>query len=148
MVNAADLLSQIPAGAVVTVDTAPIIYFLQDHPKFAPRFAPLFEAAERGDLHIVISAVTLVEVLTGPFQSGNEVLAGQYREVLTRSPGWQTWPVSDEIAVSAARFRALYRLKTPDAIQVATAVASRSHALVTSDKALAKVGNILVVGPE
>jgi predicted nucleic acid-binding protein len=148
MVKAPDLLSQIPAGAVVTLDTAPIIYFLQDHPKFAPRFAPLFDAAERGDIQIVISAVTLAEVLTGPFQSGNEVLAGQYREVLTGSPGWQTWPVSEEIAVSAARFRALYKLRTPDAIQVATAVASLSHALITSDKALAKVGDILVLGPE
>ena len=89
-----DLLGKIPAGAIVTVDTAPIIYFLQDHPVFAPVFAPIFEAAERGDLGIVISAITLTEVLTGPLKAGDEVSASRYREALTRSPGWELLPVS------------------------------------------------------
>ena len=40
-------------------------------------------------LQVVISAVTLAEVMSGPLRDGNEILAGQYREVLTRSPGWQ-----------------------------------------------------------
>ena len=43
-----DLLGKIPAGAIVTVDTAPIIYFLQDHPVFAPVFAPVTAAAAGG----------------------------------------------------------------------------------------------------
>jgi hypothetical protein len=31
-------------GALVLLDGPPIIYFLEDHPKFGPRFQPLFEA--------------------------------------------------------------------------------------------------------
>ena len=76
-------LDQIPLGAVITLDAAPIIYFLQDHPIFAPLFAPIFEMADRGDLGIVISAVTLAEMLTGPLQAKDEVLTARYRKTLT-----------------------------------------------------------------
>lgn len=142
------LLEQIPQGAVITLDSAPIIYFLQDHPTFAPFFAPVFDAADRGDLGIVISAITLAEVLTGPLQAKDEVLAARYRETLTRSSGWQLWPVDEEVAVTAARLRAEHRFRTPDAIQIATAIASRSHALLTNDKQLRKVTGIVVLVPE
>jgi predicted nucleic acid-binding protein len=148
MAVSASPLGQFPRGAVITLDTAPIIYFLQDHPIVAPLFAPVFEAADRGDLSIVISAVTLAEVLTGPLQAKNEMLAARYRETLTRSPGWELWPVDEEVAATAARFRAEYKLRTPDAILVATAIASRSHALVTHDRRLRKISGILVLVPE
>jgi predicted nucleic acid-binding protein len=87
-------------------------------------------------------------VLTGPLQAKNEVLTARYRETLTRSPGWALWPVDEEVAATAARFRAEYKLRTPDAIQVATAIASRSHALVTNDRRLRKVSGILVLVPD
>lgn len=142
----ADLLAKLPAGAIVTMDTAPIIYFLQDHPVFAPLYAPVFEAAEKGELGIVISAITLTEVLTGPLKAGDEVSAARFREALTRSPGWELVPVDEQVAAAAARFRAQYGLRTPDAIQIATTVVSRSHALITSDKGFRKVRGISVLG--
>jgi predicted nucleic acid-binding protein len=142
------LLEQIPKGALVTLDSAPIIYFLQDHPAFARFIAPVFDAADRGDLGIVISAITLAEVLTGPLQAKDEVLAARYRETLTRSSGWQLWPVDEEVAVTAARLRAEHRFRTPDAIQIATTIASRSHALLTNDKQLRKVTGIVVLVPD
>lgn len=148
MALSVSLLDQIPQGAVITLDTAPIIYFLQDHPTFAPLFAPIFDAADQGRISIVVSAVTLAEVLTGPLQAKDEVLAARYRETLTHSPGWELWPVDEEIAASAARFRAEHKLRLPDAIQLATAIASRSHAFVTNDKRLRKALGVLVVVPD
>ena len=139
-------LEEIPEGALVALDSAPIIYFLQDHPKFAPRFSPLFDAAAEGKLNLAISTITLAEVMAGPFAADNEVVAMQYREVLCRSPGWQTIPVDEDIAIEAARLRARYRLRLPDAIQVATAIATRAWALVTHDSGLAKVRDIRVLG--
>jgi len=52
-------------GATVLVDTAPWIYLLEDHAEFAPRFVGLFEAADRGQIQLALSTVTLAEVLTG-----------------------------------------------------------------------------------
>jgi len=85
-------------------------------------------------------------VMAGPFAAENEVLAMQYREVLCHSPGWQTIPVDESLAAEAARLRARYRLRLPDAIQVATAIVTRSWALVTHDSALGKIKDIRVLG--
>lgn len=71
------------------MDTAPIIYFLERHPKFGPLFKPLFEAHAAGDLRFAVTTVTLAEVLTGPLQAGDEALAERYRAVL------ESWEVVD-----------------------------------------------------
>ena len=139
-------MEDIPDGASLTLDSAPIIYYLQDHPTLAPRFSSLFDAASDGRLILNISTITLAEVMAGPLAAGNEILAAQYREVLCHSPGWQTVPVDENIAAEAARLRTRYRLRLPDAIQVATAIVTRSWALVTHDSALAKVKGIRILG--
>src|SRR5437899_2034332 len=135
-------LAQLPLGARVTVDSAPIIYFLEDHPKLGARFAPLFDAAAKGAISIFVSTITLAEVLTGPLKAGNEILAAQYHRALGQSKNWEIIGVTEEIAVLAARIRALRKLRLPDAIQVATAVATASLALVTHDVDFAAVQEI------
>lgn len=139
-------LEDIPDGALVVLDSAPIIYYLQDHPTFAARFSPLFDAAADGRLTLVVSTVNLAEVMAGPFAAGNEILAMQYREVMCHAPGWQAVSVDEDVATAAARLRARYRLRLPDAIQVATAIVTRAWALITHDSALAKVKDIRVLG--
>jgi predicted nucleic acid-binding protein len=86
------LLAGLGEHSVVVVDTAPIIYWLEEHPRLAERFAAVFETVESGEATAVISTVTLAEVLAGPLRSGNELLTAQYRETLTRSPGWRAMP--------------------------------------------------------
>jgi predicted nucleic acid-binding protein len=141
-----DLLADVPSGALLTVDTAPIIYYLEDHPVYAPRFAPLFAGVAAARVQVVVSSVTLAEVLGGPLAAGKEVLAAQYREVLCRSAGWHMHPIDEETAVTAARIRARHGLRLPDAIQIATAIVTRSHALITNDRRLAKVGDVKILG--
>jgi predicted nucleic acid-binding protein len=142
------LLDGLGEHPVLVVDTAPIIYWLEGHPRLADRFAPVYEAAEAGTARVVISTVTLAEVLAGPLRTGNELLTAQYREALTRSAGWQVMPLDVEVAVEAARIRAAYRLRLPDAIQVANAIRCGAAALVTHDRALRRVRGLRVVGPE
>ncbi len=138
------LTESIPAGATVTIDSAPIIYLLDGHRILAPRFFPLFEAIEAGRYRAVVSAITLAEVLAGPLKRGREALVLRYRRILTESPGWTMLPVDAEIAEAAARFRLRYGLKLPDAIQLATAVHSGSAALVTHDRDFSAVREIPV----
>ena len=139
-------LSTIPDGALLALDSAPIIYYLQDHPEFAPRFSPLFDAAAAGRISLAVPTTTLAEVMAGPFKLGDEIRAQQYREVLCRSPGWACIPLDESIAAEAARIRMHYRLRLPDAFQAATAIAVRAWALVTHDSDLAGVEGIRVLG--
>lgn len=128
------LLDQLPSGSTVTVDTAPIIYVLDGNETFAPRYLPLFAAAEQGRLSLIVSTITVAEVLAGPLGNGDEILANRYLDVMTGSPGWRVWDLTAKVAELAARVRAQTRLRLPDAVQVATALSSHSAALVTHDR--------------
>jgi predicted nucleic acid-binding protein len=128
------LVDHIPDGALLTIDSAPIIYALEGNPRFAPTYVELFEAVATGRFRAVASAVTLAEVLTGPLKRGDEVLAARYNEALCRAPGWRVVDVSADLARQAAQVRARTGLKLPDAIQVATALMTGSHALISQDR--------------
>ena len=132
-----------PAGSLLLVDSAPIIYTLEAHPKFAGRYASLFARHAAGELSLAVTTITIAEVLIGPFGAGEESLAKRYRSVLE---SWQVVELTAEIAETAARLRAKLKLKLPDAIQVASALAVNADALVTHDRDFAKVRGLRVVG--
>jgi len=138
-------IAEIPDGSTVVVDSAPIIYFLEGHARFASRFAPVFERTASGSLNIAISAITLAEVITGPLAAGNELLAERYRVSLTEASGWSVIPLSAALAVTAARFRVRYGLRLPDAVQLATTVETGAYALVTHDRDFRRVADVRVI---
>ncbi|HLH93777.1 MAG TPA: PIN domain-containing protein [Xanthobacteraceae bacterium] len=124
-------LAGVPEGALLLVDSAPIIYFLEGHPKLGPRFKPLFEVHGAGRLRFAVTTVTVAEVLTGPLQAGDDALARRYRAILE---SWQPIALDLDIAESAVRLRASLRLKLADAVQAASALAINAAALVTHDR--------------
>ncbi len=136
--NAATL----PAGALLLVDSAPIIYTLEGNTRFAERFAPMFERHALGELVLAVSTITIAEVLTGPLRAGEEALARRYRAVLD---AWQVVDFTSGIAESAARLRGTYGLKLPDAIQLASALAINADALVTHDRDFSSVRGLRVL---
>ena len=124
------------------VDTAPFIYVLEAHPQFAAQFLGLFEAAARGDLNIALSTITLAEILTGPFKAGQTALAKRYEKSLCL---YNVVPVSTPIAALAAQLRAQYRLKLPDALQLATALDIGASAFVTHDRDFSAVTGVTIL---
>lgn len=129
-------------GSLVLVDTAPIIYVLEGHTPLGARFEPLFARHGAGALRLAVSSVTLSEVLAGPLGKGEEAIARRYRAVLE---SWGVVDLTADIAEQAARVRVQYRLKLPDAIQLATALAINADALVTHDRAFGKVRGIHIL---
>ena len=138
----ASLWGGLSEGATVLVDTAPWIYLLEDHAEFAPRFVGLFEAAERGQIQLALSTVTLAEVLTGPFKAGQTALAKRYETALG---AYQVVPLSAAVASLAAQLRVQYRLKLPDAVQLASALLIGASALVTHDRDFSAVQGLPVL---
>ncbi len=127
-------IDKLPLSGRVTVDSAPIIYLLEDHLEFAPRYEPFFQRAENGEYELVISTLTLAEVLAGPLRTGNEALARSYQSVLSATAGWRVVDLAPGIAYRAARIRGSTGLRLPDAVQMATALETSSIALLTHDR--------------
>lgn len=129
-------------GSRIAVDSAPLIYFLEDHRTLAARFVPLFEAEAAGIIEIVVSAIAVAEVLAGPLKTGNEALASRYRRAME---AWQIVAVDAELATMAARLRAAYGLRLADAIHAATAISSGCVALVTHDRDFTRLKGLRVI---
>jgi predicted nucleic acid-binding protein len=135
-------VSVLPDDALIVLDSAPIIYVLEDHPKFRRRFEPVFELHAAGKLRFAVTTITIAEVLAGPLGAGDEMLARRYRSILE---SWQVVDLDAGIAETAARMRALFRLRLADAVQVASAIAINADALVTHDRDFSSVTGLLVI---
>jgi predicted nucleic acid-binding protein len=135
-------LEGLPEGALLLVDSAPLIYVVEAHQKWRHRFRPVFEAHEEGRFRLAITTIAIAEVLTGPLRSGDEALARRYHSTFE---SWHRVDLNLGIAESAARFRASHRLKLPDAIQAASALAINADALVTHDREFSRIKALRVI---
>ena len=130
------------AGQTAALDSAPLIYFIEDHPLYSVKLAELFEAAESGSVHLVTSTVTIAEVLVHPFRSNRQELVQAYRDILLGSSGITTIAVSPEVAELAAKMRAEHQIRTPDALHLATALLAQALVFVTNDRELPKISGL------
>jgi predicted nucleic acid-binding protein len=131
-------------GQVVGLDTAPLIYLIEQNQVYLGLCSCLFWRS-RGEFQVVTSTLTLTEVLVHPLRSGNVELACQYRDILLDQENLITVPISVEIAEVAAQLRARQNLRTPDAIQIATAMGEGATFFLTNDARLAAVPDLKVL---
>jgi predicted nucleic acid-binding protein len=125
------------------LDTAPVVYFVEQNPEFIDRVEPIFA---RLDLDIigVVSAVTLAECLVFPIKRGLTDLEQAFEDVVN-SERVEFITTDREIATLTAIIRAKYNFQLPDSIQIATAISSNCDAFLTNDVALKKVTEIRAI---
>ena len=138
------LIEDLGSGPV-GVDTAIFIYFIEEHPRFLPLIEPLFLQVDEGRIELITSALTLLEVLVVPYRSGDHVLAGRYESILTRSRGVRMADISRDYLRAAAQLRAATGVKTPDSLQLVSALASGCAVFLTNDRELPAVPGIRVL---
>lgn len=122
------------------LDTAPLIYFWEKHERYYPAMASLFDEIYAKNVQCCVSLITYIEVVTFPLKQKQETIAAKYRNYLTNSRNFQLVPMDIAIADRTARLRSEFGLKTPDAIQLATADICGADYVLTNDKAWRKVG--------
>jgi len=129
----------------VFLDTAPLIYYIEESLKYAPILNKLFLENSKGEFLFQTSVITLLEVLVLPMRQNEIQLVEQYQSILCNSPSIDIFDLNIEIAKKAAGFRAKYGLKTPDSIQLATAVYRSADYFLTNDIRLKAVKEIEIL---
>jgi predicted nucleic acid-binding protein len=133
-------------GKLVFFDSAPLIYYVEQRPAYAQATEELFGALDRGEARGATSVLTLVEILTKPMREGREDLAAEYRSVLREAIGITVYPINEEICERAARLRANHAwLRTPDALQIATALVHEVDLIVTNDERWKRLKEMQVI---
>lgn len=130
---------------VVCLDTAPIIYFIEENSAYLETLQHIFLRIDEGNLSAFSSYITLMEVLVKPIETQALDLARQYRDLLIGSPGFDLYPLERTVAEKAANLRSKYKLKSPDAIQIATAILFGAQIFLTNDSGFKKVTEIEVL---
>jgi predicted nucleic acid-binding protein len=94
-------------------------------------------------VRIVGSELTVLETLTKPFQMGDATMEALFRALLGAREVVLV-PVNLTLWEDAARIRASTRMKTPDALHAATALATACELFVTNDSGFRRIQGLPV----
>jgi bifunctional DNA-binding transcriptional regulator/antitoxin component of YhaV-PrlF toxin-antitoxin module len=100
---------------------------------------PVFQAIENNEIKATTSTLKFLEILVQPYRKKLDDLVLKFFALLTTYPNLQWVDLNLDIADTAARLRAEHRLKTPDAIQEATAICSMATGLLRNQAAFKRV---------
>jgi predicted nucleic acid-binding protein len=123
----------------IGIDTSVFIFKVEAHAKYQKLVDNILRWVESSKGKAVTSTLTMLEVLVQPYRVSDMVRVNKFYALLSTYPHLEWKEPSLELVDVAARPRAEYRLKTPDAIHVATAMVSGATGLVSKDPELKKV---------
>ncbi|MEB2287133.1 MAG: PIN domain-containing protein [Anaerolineae bacterium] len=127
------------------IDTAPFIYYAERSPGRVDKMRAIFLPVHEGRITAFTSALTLTEALTKPIQARDAELIRLYQTMFRQSRYITLVPIDAGLAERAAELRARYSLKTPDALQVATALWTGCDAFLTNDLNIRRVEDMRVL---
>ena len=124
----------IPSGSTILLDSMTVIYFLEQHEQYGELARQVFQRIESGDLRGLMTSLVFAELLVPLYRSKKAETVRQFVDVLSNYRHLTILEVSTEISMEAARLRARYGLRTPDAIHGATALLGQADGILTNDK--------------
>ena len=132
-------------GSRIFLDTAPLIYLLEDHPEFCHRVSDFLADAWQEDAVLQTSVLTFSEYCVQPLRKQEQHLVQGMEEWLINFDVSLT-PITRSIALAAARLRAKYTfLQGIDALQLAAAQEVQADIFYTNDRKLQRVEELRVV---
>jgi predicted nucleic acid-binding protein len=137
----ADLQTALAPGSLICLDTNCLLYYFKGEMPWADSLRPVFEARDGGDVRLVTSSMTLAELLARVDPSDQSAMLSAVRQY------FDLVPVDDNIGIQAAGIRRAANpnnadhppVKTPDAVEMATANETRSLLFITNDEQLTRM---------
>lgn len=138
----ADLQSALLArDSLICLDTNCLLYFFKGEMPWADSLRPVFEAKDQGNVSLFTSSMTLAELLARVDPSDQSSMLSSIRQY------FNLVPVNDDIGIQAANIRRAPNpgkgprplVKTPDAVEMATAENTRSLLFITNDEQLTRM---------
>jgi predicted nucleic acid-binding protein len=135
----------LPEGATFALDTVVLIYLLERHPRYLSNVRKLFRRIEMGGISAVLSTLVLAELLVPAYRDEDLARSEKIIQLLNHFPNLEIVAPSLEIAAEAARVRAGFGLRTPDAIHAATAMQTGAKGIITNDADFRKLSTVMDV---
>lgn len=124
----------------VFLDSMCFIYFFEANKSYGAIIKKIFRKIAQKKLIAYTSSLTLAEILAQPRIILNNQLVSKYKTRFLTIPNLTiNCDLSIELAEKAAKFKAKYNLRLPDAIQLAVCLLSKSQVFITNDVKMRKV---------
>lgn len=123
----------------IALDTSVFIYQLEGNSRYIDLTDRVFAWLEQPNHSAVTSTITMTELLVQPYRTSDDRQVDEFYSLLSTYPNLDWLPPSLASADTAARIRAAHRLRTPDALQAATAIQAEATGLVTNDDIFERV---------
>ena len=121
-------------GKRVYFDANIFIYLMEGLPAFQAQMAEIRACLLNDKTDFVTSELTLCEVLVLPFRQNDTQLVAQYRQLIEDSGAFDLLATNRETYIRASLYRAQFRMKTPYALHMASAVEAGCEVFVTADR--------------
>lgn len=132
-------------GDRIFLDTSPVNYFLEGHPKYIHPMGAFFRSSREVNATLVTSPVTLAECLVHPIKNELPKVAEEYKRLLLTGAGVEFHSIGKEAAEHAANLRASHVITMADALQIGVVLASHCNRFLTNDKRLSRITDIEVL---
>lgn len=119
-------------------DSCVLIYRLQAVEPWNETIAKLL--ATKSEHRLVLTELTRLECRVKPLRDNDDATLMAF-ECFFTSPRIEYAPLSRQVFDLAAELRAYHRLKTPDALHLASALAAGCHEFWTNDRRLERAAN-------
>ena len=96
---------------ILFLDTAPFIYFFEQHPDYFPAIEMLFDRLYETDAQAITSIITYFELTTLPARQGKKQLVRKYRDYLSNSENISIFSLDMDIADHVVKMRAHYHFQ-------------------------------------
>ncbi len=126
------------------IDTAPFVYLLEYNEVLTDKTKQVFCGLST-DTRFITSVITYAEYCVKPKKINNQKAIIEFNNLLTDLE-CDIKNIDIDIADITAELRAKYQfLRTPDALQLATAIYNNCNKFITNDKKLKQITEIEVV---
>lgn len=91
---------ELTEGINIFLDTAPIIYFIEEHPLYSGLMDGVISKATNNRIKIVTSIITFIEVMTKPYKLGQMELVKTYQNFFYNSQNFSVVDLNPEYCIT------------------------------------------------
>lgn len=116
-------------------DACAIIYFVEGAAPWLDRLLPLIDRLDQAHVGHAANTLSLLECRMKPLREQDAATLARYDRFFSRRDLVEI-PMTREIVLHAARIRAMHGLKTPDALQAASAMSLPGETVFLTNDAM------------